>query len=73
MKLADDEKTAHSNAWRTHQETTESLKKSRGKLFSVTWPADNMTTNDRVGGDGVVALERRGANLDVEGVKQATL
>ena len=31
MKLTDDEKTAHSNAWRTHRETTESLKKSRGK------------------------------------------
>jgi len=35
MKLADDENTAHSNAWRTHQETTESLKKSRGKLYSL--------------------------------------
>jgi hypothetical protein len=34
---------------------------------------DNTTTNDRVGGDGVVALERRCANLDAEGVKQATL
>jgi hypothetical protein len=30
MKLTDDEKTAHNNTWRTHQETTESLKKSRG-------------------------------------------
>jgi len=35
IKLTDDEKTAHSNAWRTHRETTESLKKSRGKLYSV--------------------------------------
>ena len=35
MKLTDDEKTAHSNAWRTHQETTESLKKSRGKIYSL--------------------------------------
>jgi len=26
MKLTDDEQTAHSNAWRTHRETTESLK-----------------------------------------------
>jgi hypothetical protein len=33
MKLTDDEKTAHSNAWRTHRETTESLKKSRGKIY----------------------------------------
>jgi hypothetical protein len=32
MKLTDDERMAHSNAWRTHQETTESLKKSRGKI-----------------------------------------
>ncbi len=29
MKLTDDERTAHSNAWRTHRETTESLEKSR--------------------------------------------
>jgi len=37
MKLTDtdDEKTAHSNAWRTHRETTESLKKSRGKTYSL--------------------------------------
>ena len=26
---------SHSNAWRTHQETTESLKKSRGKIYSL--------------------------------------
>ncbi len=31
MKLTDDEQTAHSNAWRTHQEMTESRKKSRGR------------------------------------------
>jgi hypothetical protein len=35
MKLTDDERTAHSNAWRTHQETTESLKKSRGKIYAL--------------------------------------
>ncbi len=35
MKLTDDEKTAHSNTWRTHQETTESLNKSRGKTYSL--------------------------------------
>jgi hypothetical protein len=35
MKLTDDERTAHSNAWRTHQETTKSLKKSRGKIYSL--------------------------------------
>ncbi len=39
MKLTDDERTAHSNTWRTHQETTESLKKKQGKdLLSATWP-----------------------------------
>ena len=35
MKLTDDEKTAHSNAWRTHQESSDSLKKSRGKIYSL--------------------------------------
>jgi hypothetical protein len=35
MKLTDDERTAHSNVWRTHRETTESLKKSRGKIYSL--------------------------------------
>jgi hypothetical protein len=35
MKLTDDEKTAHSNVWRTHRELTESLKKSRGKIYSL--------------------------------------
>jgi hypothetical protein len=32
MKLMDDKKMAHSNAWRSHRETTEVLKKSRGKV-----------------------------------------
>jgi hypothetical protein len=31
MKLTVDKKIAHANAWRTHRETTKSLKKSRGK------------------------------------------
>ncbi len=35
MRLTDDEKISHSNTWRTHQETTESLKKSRGKVYSL--------------------------------------
>ncbi len=35
MKLTDDEQTAHSNAWRTHRETNERLKKSRGKIYSL--------------------------------------
>jgi hypothetical protein len=35
IKLTDDEKVAHANAWRTHRETTESLKVSRGKVYSL--------------------------------------
>jgi hypothetical protein len=35
MRLTDNEKISHSNAWHTHQETTESLKKSRGKVYSL--------------------------------------
>ncbi len=35
IKLTDDEQTAHSNAWRTHREITESLKKIRGKIYSL--------------------------------------
>ncbi len=33
MKLMDDEKMAHSNTWHSHRETTEGLKKSRGKVY----------------------------------------
>jgi hypothetical protein len=32
-KLMDDKKIAHSNAWRSHCETIEGLKKSRGKVY----------------------------------------
>jgi hypothetical protein len=35
MRLTDDEKISHSNSWHTHQETTERLKKSRGKVYSL--------------------------------------
>jgi hypothetical protein len=35
MRLTDNEKISHSNAWRTHRETTESLKISRGKVYSL--------------------------------------
>ncbi len=35
MKLTDDEKTAHSNAWRSHRKSSNSLKKSRGKIYSL--------------------------------------
>ena len=34
---------------------------------------DNTTTNDQVGGNGAVGLKCRGANLDAEKVKRATL
>jgi hypothetical protein len=35
MKLTDDKKMAHSNVWHSHHETTEGLKKSRGKVYSL--------------------------------------
>ncbi len=35
MRITDDEKISHSNAWHTHRETTESLKKSRGTAYSL--------------------------------------
>ncbi len=35
MKLSDDEMIAHSNMWHTHRETTVSLKKSRGEVYSL--------------------------------------
>ena len=34
-KLTEDEKIAHSNVWRTHRDATDSLKKSRGKIYSL--------------------------------------
>jgi hypothetical protein len=33
MKLTDKEKMAHSNSWHSHCETTDGLKKSRGKVY----------------------------------------
>ena len=33
--MNEDEKISHGNAWRTHREATESLKKSRGKVYSL--------------------------------------
>ncbi len=35
MKLTNNKKMAHSNAWRSHCETTEGLKKSIGKVYSL--------------------------------------
>ncbi len=35
MKLSKAKKIIHANAWRTHRETTESLKKNRGKVYSL--------------------------------------
>ncbi len=35
MKLTNDEKTVHSNAWHSHRESSNSLKKSRGKFYSL--------------------------------------
>jgi hypothetical protein len=33
MKLTVNKKMAHSNTWHSHRETTESLKKNRGKVY----------------------------------------
>ncbi len=33
MKLTNNEKAAHSNAWHSHRESSNSLKKSRGKIY----------------------------------------
>ncbi len=35
MKLTKDEKISHSSDWRTHRKTNESLKKSRGKIYTL--------------------------------------
>ena len=35
MRLTDNEMAAHSNAWLTYQESSKSLKKSRGMLYSL--------------------------------------
>ena len=35
MKLMDDEKMARYNVWRTHDEVTDGLSKSRGKIYSL--------------------------------------
>jgi hypothetical protein len=35
IKLTKDEKTAHRNAWRSHHESNDSLKKSKGKIYSL--------------------------------------
>jgi hypothetical protein len=48
MKLTKDEKFAHANAWRTHRETTESLKKSRGKVYSLLLGQCNQVLVDKM-------------------------
>ncbi len=35
MRLTNNKRMAHSNAWCSHRETTEGLKKSRGKAYSL--------------------------------------
>jgi hypothetical protein len=35
IKLTNDEKTAHSNAWHSHCKTSNSLEKRRGKIYSL--------------------------------------
>jgi hypothetical protein len=35
MKLTEDAKTSHSNAWQSHCKSSNSLKKSRRKIYSL--------------------------------------
>ena len=65
MKLTDDEKTAHSNTWRTHRETTESLKNSRGKIYSLLLSQCTQVLVDKMkqDTDGVTISESFDPNL----------
>jgi hypothetical protein len=44
MKLTNHEKIAHSNAWRSHCKSSDSLKKSRGKIYSLVTRAMHLGT-----------------------------
>jgi hypothetical protein len=48
MKLTDDEKTAHSNVWRSHHKSSDSLKKSRGKIYSLLLGQCNQVLVDKI-------------------------
>jgi hypothetical protein len=63
MKLTDDEKTAHSNAWRAHRERTESLKKSRGKSYSLLLGQCTQVLVDEMKHDTDWVSNRYGASL----------
>jgi hypothetical protein len=48
MKLTKDKKMLHSNAWRTHRELTDGLKKSRGKIYSLLLEQCTQVLNDKM-------------------------
>jgi hypothetical protein len=54
MKLMDNKKMAQSNAWHSHRETTEGLKKSRGKVYLLLLGQCNQVLVDKMKhlGDG---------------------
>ena len=52
MKLTEAEKIAHANAWRTHRETTENLKVSRGKVYSLLLGQCTQVLVDKMKQDG---------------------
>ena len=70
---------ATTNKWRgptmphNNQQTEGCYERQRRWLRGGGRQTGNMTTNDRVGGNGAVAIKHRGADGDAEGVKRATL
>jgi hypothetical protein len=48
FRLPPDKKIAHANAWKTHRETTESLKKRRGKVYSLLLSQCNQVVVDKM-------------------------
>ncbi len=52
MKLTDDEKTAHRNAWHSHRDSSNSLKKSRGKIYSLLLGQCTQVLVDKMKQDG---------------------
>ncbi len=65
MKLTEDEKISHANAWRSHRETTESLKKSRegGGYESEVGMKTKKETGEKI------TLEHRGVKLEFESAR----
>jgi hypothetical protein len=53
MKLTDNKKMAHSNAWHSHRETTDGLKKSRGKVYLLLLGQCNQVLVDKMKHDTI--------------------